>query len=126
MPAKNAKKGRRHFIEGFPDNLWEWLALPNLEFGINYDAFKRRLLIAYGRAYITAADRGRGPLDKQGTNSLWRTCFASYMIALTKSAERVAHLMSHRGGVSTLYEHYRGNATYADAKRYFSIVPKRK
>ena len=52
-----------------------------------------------------------------------RHSFCTYHVALTGSADRTATLLTHRGSVSTLYDHYRGNATNEQAKCYFSVRP---
>lgn len=50
-PADKTKKGRRHFIEGLPDNLWEWLEkAPKKAFNMPVLEFKRRRENAFIRA----------------------------------------------------------------------------
>jgi Site-specific recombinase XerD len=66
-PAHKTKIGRRHIIEGLPDNLWEWLKrTPQSAFEMCDRKFKKRREMAYRRAglLINAMDVKR--LAKQG------------------------------------------------------------
>ncbi|VGO15140.1 hypothetical protein PDESU_03721 [Pontiella desulfatans] len=108
------KTKRRFFVQDFEDNLWAWLEpwrklteLPNWP---SSTAIKWRENI-YKKAKVVFP------------HNAGRHSFCTYHVALFGSADRTANLLTHRGSVSTLYDHYRGNATKAKAERYFKIVP---
>ena len=108
------KSGRRFFVQGFEQNLWPWLE-PWRKFKVlpswpSSTAIKRR-----ERIYRDA--------DVEFPHNAGRHSFCTYHVALHGSADRTATLLTHRGSISVLYDHYRGNATQAAAKDYFSIVP---
>jgi hypothetical protein len=52
-----------------------------------------------------------------------RHSFCSYHVALHGDAGKTATLLTHRGNVSILYEHYKGNCKMADGVAYFGILP---
>jgi hypothetical protein len=52
-----------------------------------------------------------------------RHSFCTYHVAMHGDAGKTATLLTHRGNVSILYEHYRGNATRAAGEAYFNLRP---
>ena len=115
MIAENSKTTKRHYVDGFPDVTWAWL-----------DAVQKRV----GRdAYsITLKDwqMRRAQIANEAKvviprNAL-RKSFASYMVAATGDAARVATLMTHRNP-NKLYETYKGNAKKADGLKFMKILP---
>lgn len=108
------KTRRRFFVQGFEENLWAWLepwrSVQVLPGWISSHAIKMRRRI-YEKAGV------------EFPHNAGRHSFCTYHVALHGNAERTATLLTHRGSVSTLYDHYRGNATQADARAYFSIMP---
>jgi hypothetical protein len=50
-----------------------------------------------------------------------RHSFCTYHVALYGDAGNTATLLTHRGNVSILYEHYRGNATRKQAQQWFGL-----
>lgn len=113
--AVNAKNKRRVYIDGHPDNLWKWLlwAKKNAPegFSMSKRLWDRRREQVQEKAEI-----------KMPHNAL-RHSFCTYHVALHGDAGKTATLLTHRGNVSILYEHYRGNASRNEAEKYFSIVP---
>ncbi len=109
MPAEKTKTARRQFVQGFPPNLWAWLkACPPVHIPQRpWD--DRRAAVAL-RANVALPH-----------NAL-RHSFATHHVALHGNAEKTATLLTHRG-VGMLWQHYKGNATKADARRYFQILP---
>jgi integrase len=109
MPAAKTKGGRRHFVQGYPPNLWAWLkACPPVAMGQRaWD--DRRAAVAL-RASVELPH-----------NAL-RHSFCTHHVALHGDAGKTATLLTHRG-VQMLWEHYKGNTTKADARRYFEILP---
>lgn len=113
LPADKHKSGRRHYLEGLPENLWAWL-----------DAWRDRpeawawrgsqLMHAKSAAFTLAGVRN--------PKNVLRHSFASYHVALHQDAAKTALLMQHTGQVM-LYRHYKGVATQADAEKYFAIRP---
>jgi len=108
------KTKRRFFIQGYPENLWDWLepwrALKELPHWTKSNFIRLRHKI-YTEAEVAFP------------HNAGRHSFCTYHVALHGSADRTATLLTHRGSVSMLYDHYRGNATKAAAEKYFRIVP---
>lgn len=113
--AINAKNKRRIYIDGHPDNLWEWLAWAKKNAPEGFELSKRLW------------DRRRGQVQKEAKikmpHNALRHSFCTYHVALHGDAGKTATLLTHRGNVSILYEHYKGNASKAQAKEYFKISP---
>lgn len=115
LPGAKHKTGRRFYVEGFPENLWDWLAPWK----------KRKHLPELGKT--TLNKRREKIYLSAGINfprNAGRHSFCTYHVALHGDAGKTATLLTHRGSVAMLYNHYRGNATKTDALRYFSIHPK--
>ena len=114
LQAQQHKTGRRFFVQGFPDNLWVWLepwrGLKELPRGSSSVFIRQR-----NRVYTAAG--------VDFPHNAGRHSFCTHHIALFGSADQAATLLTHRGNVSMLYDHYRGNAKKADAEIYFDIVP---
>ena len=113
IPAAKAKDGKRHFLQGMPDNLWAWLErwrhCPEA-----WKMTQRQILKAKGEAFARAGVENPG-------NGL-RHSFCSYLIAKEKDAALVAYLMQH-AKPDMLYKHYRGAAPEADGAAWFAILP---
>lgn len=125
MPGRKHKSGRRHYVEGYPANLWAWLKVaPDQCWSLT----QRQYLLEKGRIFREAGlkpERIETEADRQEIDRLHnvlRHSFASYHVALEGDATRTAHLLTHRNQ-AMLYQHYRGRATRADAQAYFTIVP---
>lgn len=138
-PAEKTKKRRRQWIEGLPDNLWEWLKrTPAEAFQMTHrqimhrrsEALKRAGLlieaddIAYENRKRTA--QGRPPVKwkpKCPPKNCLRHSFVTYHVALHRDAGKTALLVSHRNQ-DILFRHYLGIANRYDAERYFNITPR--
>lgn len=130
-PADKTKKGRRNYIENLPDNLWAWLKLTKPEtFEWCERKWKKRKETAYRRAglLVNASDvkklakKGIKASKKFPPKNAIRHSFASYHVAWKRNFQDTALIMSHRD-TNILFEHYRGNATEVEAKKYFNIYP---
>jgi integrase len=126
IPAAKAKKGRRHYIEGLPDNLWSWLErTPAAAFQMNQRQFAYRRAAAFVRAgLLVSREKARrtGAKPKSPPKNCLRHSFVSYHVALHRDPGKTALLVSHKDQ-AILWDHYLGVATGEDAGRYFSITP---
>ena len=113
IPASKSKDGKRHFLQGMPDNLWHWLEkwrhTPEA-----WDLTPRQHLAAKSAAFARAKVTNSG-------NAL-RHSFCTYHIATRKDAALTAILMQHTNP-TMLYRHYRGAAPEADGAAWFAILP---
>jgi len=117
LPAKKHKSGKRQYLDGVPANLWAWLAVaPKAGFQVS-----ERSYLDHKRDMFEAAGLKGGTQDEAMRNVL-RHSFCSYHIAVDKDAARTAVLLTHRSP-AMLYRYYRGRASEADGRAYFSIVP---
>jgi integrase len=127
-PAAKTKKGRRHFIEGLPDNLWSWLErTPAAAFKMTTREFARRREAAFARAGLlvskAAAKASKGKLVvKAPPKNCLRHSFVSYHVALHRDPGKTALLVSHKDQ-AILWDHYLGVATAEAAGRYFATMP---
>lgn len=114
VPAAKAKDGKRHFLQGMPDNLWAWLERWRHDRRAWEPLTKRRQQAGKSAAFARAGVENPG-------NAL-RHAFCSYLIARDKDAKLCSHLMQHRSP-DMLYRHYRGAASEADGSAWFGITP---
>lgn len=111
MPGAKHKSGRRHYVDGYPDNLWAWLKYaPTACWDIPPRLYLDQKSQCFERAQVA------------NPGNVLRHSFCTYHVALHKDAARTAVLLTHRSP-TMLYQHYRGHGSEADAKRYFSITP---
>jgi hypothetical protein len=130
LPGQKHKSGKRHYVEGYPDNLWRWIDhAPQA----CWDIHPRRYLDLKREAFVRAGLKPSGPTNGVSWNdeekaqfkamhNVLRHSFCSYHIAVNKDAARTAILLTHRSP-SMLYQHYMGRATAGDGQAYFAIVP---
>lgn len=111
LPGRKHKSGRRHYIDGMPDNLWAWLKHAPAEC---WAMTERQYLKAKGEAFIRA--------KVTSTPNCLRHSFATYHVASRKDAALTAILMQHTSP-TMLYKHYKGSGSSADGAAYFQIVP---
>lgn len=116
VPAEVAKTRRARILEDLPPALWSWIeAAPGKREGrlwpVTDQAWRARLVGALRRV---GAERIRDGL---------RHTFATYAVALTGDAGRVALWLGHEGRTSMLHRHYRGLATRAQAEAFFALRP---
>lgn len=112
IPAEIAKTGQTRILENLPPSLWAWLTPGDASATVS--PVSRRALVAHAR---TAAGLKAWPHDGL------RHSFATYAVAFTSDAAQVALWLGHNGNPTLLHRHYRGLATSADAKRFFSLRP---
>lgn len=123
LPAAKLKTKRRHYIDGLPGNLWKWLELCRETAG-DWTLHSRNYLY-HKTAVFQAADalsrsEGRGGVPHP-KNAL-RHSFATYHVSLHKAPGKTAAILCHKSE-KKLWDHYRGKATEAEAREYFSIEP---
>jgi len=111
IPAEIAKTGRPRIIEGLPPTVWEWI-VP----GAPNDA------VCPGRTR-QALRKAQQVMRRAWPPDATRHSFASYALALTSDAARVAHWLGHEGAPGVLHRHYRALVTRAEAEKYWAIVP---
>jgi integrase len=113
LPGTKHKSGRRHYVDGFPPNLWEWLKAAGTE-----DLKETKLSthnLHKGQAFLRAG------VDNPG-NAL-RHSFCTFHLAAFKDAGKTAVLLTHRNP-AMLYQHYKGRGvSEAMGRAYFSITP---
>jgi site-specific recombinase XerD len=111
FPGSKHKSGRRHFVNGWPGNLWAWLRHAHKgcwEITVRqYLDLKRE---AFERARVT------------NPGNVLRHSFASYHLALHRNQQLTAYLMT-KTSFSSLNNDYRGRATAGDAEKWFGIMP---
>lgn len=111
LPAAKTKDNRRHYIDGLPDNLWTWLRVANdVCWGMTPAKYMHEKSALFAKAVVP-----------HPRNAL-RHSFCSYHIAAFKDPGKTATILCHRDQ-GLLWRHYRGNATEAEGKAYFQILP---
>ncbi|MBN1864684.1 MAG: hypothetical protein JW808_07265 [Victivallales bacterium] len=113
--ASQAKNKRRVYLDGHEPNLWAWLEWARDHAPEGFSLTKRQ----WDRIRRELASEAK---VKMPHNAL-RHSFCTYHTALYGDAGRTATLLTHKGNVSILYEHYRGNASKPQAQEYFSVFP---
>jgi site-specific recombinase XerD len=111
FPGKKHKERARNYVDGYPDNLWLWLAATP---AACWDLTERDYLDAKAEAFDRAGVKNPG--------NVLRHSFATYHLALHKNHNVTATLLTHRN-TQTIYRHYKGRASAAAGKAYFEIVP---
>jgi len=117
ITGDNAKNKRRQFVDGHEPNLWLWLEWAREHAPEGFDLPDR--LWQHRRAQAARAAGVTMP------HNALRHSFCTYHCALYGDAGKTATLLTHRGNVSMLYDHYKGNAARGDAQAYFEITPQR-
>ncbi|WP_043588482.1 tyrosine-type recombinase/integrase [Geminisphaera colitermitum] len=131
FPGKKHKTGRRHYVDGFPANLWAWLKVAPEE---GWEMNARLYLDSKRRAFERAGLKpeipaGQKPTEEQtvqleAMHNVLRHSFATYHLAAFKDAAKTAVLLTHRNP-TMLYQFYKGRASEAAGKAYFKIMPQR-
>lgn len=121
FPGPKHKTGRRHYVDGWPANLWPWVKhAPQACWEL-----PPALYIHKKRAMMEAAGFKGGEVGKEGEEAMrnvLRHSFATYHVAAFRDAPKTAILLTHRNP-SMLYAHYKGRANQADGLAYFEIMP---
>ena len=109
--AARIKTGRRHYIDGMPENLWQWMKHAPEEC---WSMTERQYLDKKSKAFI------RAKVDNPG--NVLRHSFCSYHYAAYKNPPLTAAILCHTN-LKMLQEHYKGKATQKDGLSWFDIVP---
>lgn len=121
FPGPKHKTGRRHYVDGWPANLWAWVKhAPQACWEL-----PPALYIHKKRAMMEAAGFKGGEVGREGEEAMrnvLRHSFATYHVAGFRDASKTAILLTHRNP-SMLYAHYKGRANQADGLAYFGILP---
>jgi site-specific recombinase XerD len=111
LPAQKIKTRRRVYVDGFPENLWQWLlCTPQDAWRMSARQYQEAKRHAFLRANI-----------RHPRNCL-RHSFCTYHIAAFKDVGKTATLLCHTS-LDMLNRHYRGNATHENGRLWFQIVP---
>lgn len=119
-PSASIKTRRRQYIEGYPDNLWEWLAIAPDDAALCYtdemgrENRERRYLALKSNLFVVA----RVP----HLHNCMRHSFPTYHLASRTNPGQTAYLLCHRNQ-QKLWDYYKGNATMAEGKRFEQITP---
>jgi integrase len=113
LPGPKHKSGRRHYVDGFPRNLWKWLKhAPEDCWSLTPRNYAQHKALAFARANV------------KNPGNVFRHTFATMHLAAFKDAPALAILLTHRN-ITMLYAHYRGRGVAQRiAKAYFKITPK--
>jgi integrase len=112
LPAHKMKTGRRHYIDGLPENLWDWLAATN-------DACWAMESSDWMHLKSQLFTDAKVPHPR---NCL-RHSFCTYHVAAYKDPGLTSTILCHRNQ-QKLWSNYRGNSTRADGQLYFTVTPK--
>lgn len=112
LPRPKTKNRRRHYVTGYPEVLWEWLALATPEAWQPCDVRELRYL---------KSELFRLAGVPHPHNCL-RHGFASYLLAVKKDPGLLAYLLTHRSQ-DELWDHYNGRVTEKEAKRWERLTP---
>jgi hypothetical protein len=115
LPAAKLKTGmvdgRRHYIDGLPENLWAWLKVATPD---GWTLTGSEWMHEKSRLFAEA----RVPHPR---NCL-RHSFATYHVAAFKNPGLTATILCHTNQAK-LWSNYNGNTTSALGKQYFEIMP---
>jgi len=112
LPRTKHKLGRRFYVDGWPENLWEWLRVaPKSGWDVKPRSYGQDKAFAFARASVT------------NEGNVFRHTFATMHLAAFKDAPALAVLLTHRD-INMLLAHYRGRGvTEAVGKAFFQITP---
>lgn len=111
LPAVKVKSGRRLYLTGYPEVLWDWLRPCAKESG--------RIGLTHYNVEITAIARQLGiPFPK----NVCRHSFATYHLAAYRNLSETVLLLGHRSSPRLLWEHYNGRASQAEGLAWFALT----
>lgn len=109
-PAASIKTRRRHYVEGFPEPLWAWLAIAPADAALTERQYLKLKSDLFGVARVPHP------------HNCLRHSFATYHLAARANPGETAVLLCHRDQ-KKLWDHYKGNATSAEGKRWELLTP---
>ena len=111
LPAAKLKTKRRHYVDGFPDNLWLWLDLATeATWALDARTYMERKSGLFTLAQVPHP------------HNCLRHSFATYHAAAFKSPGKLAILLCHQSE-KKLWSNYKGNAGEAAGKKWWEIRP---
>jgi integrase len=132
MPGHLHKSSRRHYVEGWPENLWAWMkAAPAACWAISRRSYAEEKREAFARAGLKPPapppneKREWSPAERaqfDAMQNVARHSFATYHLAAFKDPKLTAYLLT-KTSIQSLNNDYRGRATTAAGVAYFGIAP---
>ncbi|MCZ6672496.1 MAG: hypothetical protein O7C75_06095 [Verrucomicrobia bacterium] len=111
LPGARIKTQRRIYVDGFPENLWEWVNFAPKEcWSMPERVYQEEKKLAFIRANVPHP------------HNCLRHSFATYHVAKFKNVGLTATLLCHTN-IQTLNRFYRGNATHSEGVEWFEIMP---
>lgn len=110
-PAASIKTRKRHYVDGYPEQLWAWLAIAPAE-----SLTARQYLKLKSELF----DAARVPHP----HNCLRHSFASYHVAARSDPGKTAYLLIHKDQ-KKLWNHYKGNVTGAEGRAWEELTPER-
>ncbi len=128
IPAAMAKTREGRIIEGLPETLWRWIPkaadAPDKPVCPAQSQYLIRAIQIAGGFYKRGYGRaGTWEKLRHWPHDATRHSFATYALALSNDAAKVALWLGHKRDSVMLFKHYRGLTTRAEAERYFAIAP---
>jgi integrase len=111
LPGPKLKTGVRRYVDGFPDNLWLWLAAAGDE---GWDMTTNQWM--HQKSLVFTGARLRHP------NNCLRHSFCTHHVAAFKNPGLTATLLCHTSQ-QKLWSNYNGIATQEAGKLYWTITP---
>jgi hypothetical protein len=108
---KKLKTKKRHYIDGLPGQVWEWLAVTP---EACWDLTARQYMELKSRLFVEAG--------VPHPHNCLRHSFCTYDVAAHKNPGRTAYILCHRNQ-DLLWDRYKGNAKEADGVTYQAITP---
>lgn len=111
LPKRKLKTKRRHYIDGMPDQIWDWIAIT-----------PESCWTLTPRQYMELKSKLFKQANVPHPHNCLRHGFATYHVAALKNPGLTAYLLCHRDQ-DELFEHYKGIATEAEGKLYHTLTP---
>ncbi|MBC7367546.1 MAG: hypothetical protein H7343_12195 [Undibacterium sp.] len=108
-PAASIKTRKRHYVDGYPEQLWAWLAIAPAE-------------ALTARQYLELKSELFGVARVPHPHNCLRHSFATYHLAARSDPGKTAYLLCHRDQ-KKLWNHYKGNAAGAEGQRWEGLTP---
>lgn len=112
LPADRIKTRRRKYVDGYPENMWQWLKhAPDECWDLTERQFQHEKVKAFERA------------DIPHPHNCFRHSGCTYHYAAFKNPGLTAILMTHTN-LQTMEQYYRGRATQKQGLAWFNIRPR--